>query len=783
MKPRHHKLALFVWLALMLASVLVIVQTRFVADLSAFMPKVPSARQQMLIDQLRDGAIARIVLVGIEGGDAAERGRLSRLMVSELAHNPRFTSVQNGDGRVQQRDQQYFFANRYLLSPAVSSQRFSADGLRAAVQDTLDAMAGDAGLVVKKILPRDPSGETLQILDQFIGESQPNSSDDIWVSRDGKRAVLLLQLAESGLDTDAQAAALADVRQTFDRLPARHADTRLVMSGTSVLSVASRDTIKSEVERLATLGTVLVVALLLLVYRSLPLLLLGLIPVLSGALVGIASVSLGFGHVHGLTLGFGTTLIGEAVDYSIYLFIQRAGGNEPSHFWRTIRLGVLTSITGFAALMCSSFPGLSQLGLYSISGLVTAALVTRYILPGLMPARLNLRDLSGAGLLLQNSLDFLTRMRWVMAAALLAAVAVLAFNPQDIWNRQLNALSSISKEQNKLDAELRGDLGGNDMRYVASFSAPDQESALRLAERTRPVLRELARQRVIGGFHTPDELLPSLASQRARQAALPVAAEARMRLDQALQGMPLQADQLRGFLADVERSRSQPLLSRQSLQGSAASVLLDSMLIKRPNGYLVLMPLRPTGEGAQGDQIALGKVRAELERHQLGQVTVIDLLEETTAIFDSYTHEALVFSSLGSLAILLLLGLTCGWVQAVRVTIPLSCAVLCTVAIFDASGIQLTILHLVGLLLVVAIGSNYALFFANKQQLGNEVEQRQVEVSLVVANLATVTSFGLLGTSSVPVLSFIGSTVAIGALLALVFSAMMARIQPRAHHS
>jgi predicted exporter len=465
------------------------------------------------------------------------------------------------------------------------------------------------------------------------------------------------------------------------------------------------------------------------------------------------------------------------------LFIQRAGGNHPGQFWRTFRLGVLTSITGFAALMCSSFPGLSQLGLYSISGLVTAALVTRAILPGLIPARLNLRDLSGPGVLLQKGMDFLTRMRWVMAAALLAAVVVLAFHQQDIWSHHLNALSSISQEQNKLDTELRADLGGNDMRYVASFSVPDQESALQLAERTRSVLQELTRQHVIGGFHTPDELLPSLASQRARQAALPEANEAGLRLRQALDGMPLQAEQLQGFLKDVEYSRKQAPLSRQSLQGSAASVLLDSMLIKRPNGYLVLMPLQPISGAAQDDHIALDKVRAALSRQHLDQVTVIDLLEETTAIFDSYTHEALLFSSLGSLAILLLLGLTCGWVQATRVTIPLGCAVLCTVAILDACGIQLTILHLVGLLLVVAIGSNYALFFANQKQLGGDTAQRQVEVSLVVANLATVTSFGLLGTSSVPVLSFIGSTVAIGALLALLFSAMMARIHPHAHHS
>ena len=127
--------------------------------------------------------------------------------------------------------------------------------------------------------------------------------------------------------------------------------------------------------------------LLLFVYRSLPALLLGLVPVASGALAGVAAVALGFGAVHGITLGFGVTLIGEAVDYSIYLFVQR-GPDWRHTVWPTIRLGVLTSIVGFAALLPSDFQGLAQLGLYSIAGLTAAALVTRFVLPHWLPARL-----------------------------------------------------------------------------------------------------------------------------------------------------------------------------------------------------------------------------------------------------------------------------------------------------------------------------------------------------------------------------------------------------------
>jgi len=86
--------------------------------------------------------------------------------------------------------------------------------------------------------------------------------------------------------------------------------------------VVARDTIKSQVRVIFIVSTVLIALLLLAVYRSLTALLLGFLPAATGILAGIASVSLWFGIVHGITLGFGTALIGEAVDYSIYLFMQ-----------------------------------------------------------------------------------------------------------------------------------------------------------------------------------------------------------------------------------------------------------------------------------------------------------------------------------------------------------------------------------------------------------------------------------------------------------------------------
>lgn len=770
---KHKIWVLLGCLVALLSCVGVIAHTTFVADLSAFMPKMPTARQQLLVDQLRDGFITRLIMLGIDGGDAPQRARLSQQLAQALRGDPAFLGVQNGDGATRDRDEAYVFGNRYLLSPAVTPEHFTAAGLRQAIGDTLSSLSGNAGMALKHLLPRDPTAETLAILEQFAGDSQPLTQNGAWSSRDGRRAILLVQTRADGSDLDAQSAAIDHIRQAFEQIPNRPAATRLVMSGAGVFSVASRARVEREVARLGLAGLALVIALLLPVYRSVGLLVLGLLPVLSGALVGITAVSLGFGHVHGLTLGFGTTLIGEAVDYSIYTFIQHGGGRGPSGFWRTIRLGVMTSVAGFAALLFSGFPGLSQLGLYSISGLVAAALVTRFVLPLLMPSQPALRDLSRPGRVLEQVFQRLGGHVWLLLAVLVGAAAVVAWHHDTIWNRQLSALSPVTAQEQALDASLRSDLGGLDMRYIASFTAPDEQQALRGAEATGKVLRRLVAAGELGAFNSPAVALPSIEAQRARQAALPPGPELRTALGEALKGMPIHEDKLAGFITDVRSAKQRAPLARADLNGTSMAMLADSLLVRRQHDILVLMPLRASGPGRHLDTIDVRAVSAALAEPGLPAVTVIDLVQETTDIFDRYLGDAVLMSGVGALAIVALLLVSLRSVRRTALVIlPLFAAVACVTAGLLLTQHQLTILHLVGLLLVVAVGSNYALFFDSGMSGLSSEERRRMQTSVVLANLATVGSFGLLGLSSVPVLSAIGGTVSAGTFLALLFSAM-----------
>lgn len=775
------RLAISLWLAFLAISAIIIARTNFTADLSAFLPSSPTPEQRLLVDQLKDGAVSRMLLVGLRGDDPLARAELSKAMAAKLRGQPEFLAVSNGEPVSFDKDRELLFSRRYQLSSTVTPERFTVDGLRAAIGETLDLLASPAGLLVKSMVPADPTGEIVNLIDTLDADSRPMTAHGVWVSRDGVRALLLAQTRATGADTDGQERAITLIRQAHaearDALSARHPavrDLTLEITGPGVFSVNSRASIKSEVVRLSTLATAITVVLLLVVYRSLPALALGLLPVVSGALAGVVAVSLGYGTVHGITLGFGTTLIGEAVDYSIYLFIQsRDPANDRSDtLWPTIRMGVLTSIFGFASLLFSGFPGLAQLGLYSIAGLVVAALVTRFVLPHLLPANFRVQDLTPFGNRLARSIAVAHRLRLTIGMLVVVASLVLVAERDRLWNSELGALSPVPKADQDLDAELRGNLGAPDVRYLAVITAPAAESALQTAEQAGARLDRLIDEGVIGGYETPTRFLPSLATQAARQASLPPRDELTDRLAAALAGSPLRAERLAPFLEAADTARTLPTITRQTLDGTSLALAVDALLLQQPDKWTVLLPLRGASIDGHAQAIDAERVRGQLAG--LPGVLFVDLKAESDRLYADYLSEAITLSAVGAAAIVLLLA---GYLRSARrllqVTAPLAAAIIVVVACLVVTGERLTILHLVGMLLIVAVGSNYALFFDQSGE--RQPIAGRTLASLAIANFTTVTGFGLLAFSSVPVLKAIGVTVGPGAVLALLFSAALAR--------
>jgi len=769
--------ATLLWALLALLATGIVARARYTTDLSAFLPRRANPTQQLLVEQLRTGPAAHLIIAAIEGGDARTRGAVSAHLATALRADPAFVAVNNGDAAQLERDRAFLFEHRYLLSASVTPERFTSAGLRAAIGSSLEALASPEGLLVKRLFTRDPTGEMLGIIDSLDESHAPHTSAGVWSSADGTRALLLLETRAAGSDTDGQQAACEALRRAFAAavatLPAAaRPGLTLRLSGPPVFAVAARATITHQVVRLSSVSAALIAALLLAVYRSLPALALTFVPVASGALAGVAAVALGFDAVHGITLGFGVTLIGEAVDYSIYLFVQNAADFRRD-LWPTIALGVLTSICGFAALLPSAFPGLSQLGVYSIAGLAAAALVTRFVLPAWLPHGLAIRDLTPAGEWLARHLAALHRARTALFALPLLAIAALLLHRGALWNRELSALSPVPIAEQQLDERLRADTGAPDLAYVVVTAAGSREAALGAAESLGERLTPLVDRGVIGGFESPSRYLPPLHLQRSRQASLPPPGLLDARLAEALAGFPVKPERLQPFTADIARSRTAPLLTRADLAGTSFGRAVDALLVHGDAGWTALLPVSALG-AADLPAAAVAAVRAAVS-DAAPRAQLLDLKGEADRLYSSYLSEAIGLALAGLAAIVLLLLLRLRSLsRAARVVAPLVLSVVTVAGLLVLAGRELTILNVVGMLLIVAVGSNYALFFDRSSRSPQRGSIPRTLASLLLANVATVCAFAVLACSSVPVLRDLGATVAPGALLALVFAALMA---------
>ncbi|MEK7779107.1 MAG: hypothetical protein AAB293_03460 [Pseudomonadota bacterium] len=755
--------------------------------MSIFLPSEPNQKEVMLLGQLQNGAANRILLIGIEGSDTASLAQIGKSFAGKLRSNTVFSHVLNDQNLADSVEQELIYTYRYLLSPNTSAELYTSKSLETVIYGNLLELSSASGLLSKSLFMRDPTGEVIALIDKLTPMRGPQTIDGQWFNDRGERALLLVQLASAGTDINAQEAALQlmqtgfkEVVQSFKRQSRENVqkteNIRIVISGPASFTVSTQNIIKEEAFRLSSLGLTLIITILLYVLRNLKLLFVGLLPVFSGAIAGITAVSLGFGSVHAMTIGFGITLIGESIDYSIYFFLQRSqtaenGGNNPI-FWRTIGLGVMTSICGFLTLLFSGFTGLMQLATFSISGLVVAVVCTHWVLPTLLPQRLSIHDLNPVGAWLRLMMKKGYHFRYFIWFLTVGALLLLLSRQDYLWSYELNDLSPIPEALLDLDGELRADMGAADVRHMLLLQDKTEEQVLQRCEQFLSRLDVLVAQGLLGGYQAPCVYLPSQAKQIQRQQALPDQEQLEQALQEATHTLPLSVQSLQGFVEDVANSKALPLLRSDKLKNSTFGITLGVTLYPVKAGgnrfYHALIQLQAPLQNGKVGSINHEVLQTELLDIVNEQSVLLDLKDDFDSIYKTYLNKILKFSAAGFIAIIVLLLLVLRSLQTtLLVILPLACAILFVTALLHLLGSQLNLLNIIGLLLVFAVGSNYALFFSSSQS-------NMTLASLLLATTTTGIGYGVLIFSQIPILQTIGITVASGVFLALIFSALMA---------
>lgn len=735
--PRWGIVAL--WGAGMALALAIILPARLVTDLGAFLPTGATPEQELVADQLRRGAASRLLLVAVGDGEReVEPGELERLRDRLLAGDQLALVLTHPDpAALAGRDQ--LFTYRYLLSDRLAPDDFRLPALRATFAEVVTRLRQSDLMVDEAMLARDPTGEFTYLLQQWLG-GRPQAGDDAgWRLADG-RALLLATAAAEPYDLAAQSAAIAHIEAVAAASdPAL--DVRI--GGAPAVAAGSREIIRGEAIRVSTLASIAAVAILVIALRSLPAVLLALVPVVTGLACGVAAVRLGFGEVHGITLAFGATLLGVTIDYPLHhLWRSRVADGVPAEraIRRPLFVGALSTAVGFAALAIAGVSGLQQLAALAVTGIIVAAAVTSWVLPALWP-----HPLRGV----RGPIGFLPRCPpWLpvgLAGGLLLAGALAAATTTRLAT-DLASLSPVPPELAQRDGDLRAALGLAEPRYLVTVRGDTREAALQATEQASRALGAQVEAGSLDRFEPVARLLPSAARQRQRAADLPTAGDLESAVAAATAGLPLRTAAFSPFIDDVAASRELPPLEPEMLPAGLLRDWVEERLLNRGDHWLGLIPL---GGVAAPEAIAAG----------LGNAELVDLRTATSELVTGYQRQAMVNFALGAVLIVAVLWLgSASLGRALRVLLVAGGAVGGTVLLLTLLGAALSVFHVIALLLVVGLGIDYGVFARPGDLSGTG--------SVTICAASSALAFALLATADIPLLRAIGLTVACGTILA-----------------
>ncbi|MBK1669715.1 hypothetical protein CKO28_16875 [Rhodovibrio sodomensis] len=754
------------------AAILTLVPVR--ADLSILLPERQSEDLALLQRALSEGPANRTVMIGLTPANPPANARaraqklaaISAAMKRELRASGLFDRVANGRLALDPDTLEPFLAHRYRLNPPLEPQAFTEAGLGRAFDRLLTELRGLGSPLIERIMPRDPTLRAFEVARLWRGDSGPRKLNGVWVGREGARAVLLARSARQAFDAGGQAQVLAAIDAAVQAVEAEHGPVEAVRSGPSVIAVESRNMAESESRRLLVWSLPVVALILLAAFRRPSVLVASAVPLATGFVAGAGAVAGVFGEILAPTLGFGAILIGVGVDYPLHQFAHRRPAEAPDasarRIWPALSLGAATTAIGFLPLMMSSFPGVAQLGVFTLAGLLAAAAVTRWLLPWLVRP-VHLPPAAAAWDRLAPLHAALGRLRGPALLLAAAAVGWLALQGPSVWQDDLRGLSPIPESRKQIDQGLRADLSATSPRYLIAVEAPDVQTLLQRQEALQPTLDALRDSGAVAKIDLLARYLPSAARQRARLDALPDAQTLRRRLADALAARPFSPGTFEPFVADVAAARAAGPLTPSDIQSPLLASRLQTLLVETSDG-------RVLGFGYIEGLRDEARLRAALRAAEVPGVRLLDIKAQTEALMRGYRAETLRWIALG--AVLGLGALALG-LRAVRPVAQVGAAVLVSVALsaalLVALGTALSLFHLLGLMVVAGLGLDYAIFLrqAVRDDAASPGGGRGGRRSVVVCAATSLAVFAILSTAAIPMLGQLGTTVTLGAGISL----------------
>ncbi|MFM0551658.1 MMPL family transporter [Paraburkholderia sediminicola] len=601
-----------------------------------------------------------------------------------------------------------------------------------------------------------------------LATSNLELEDNMLVAHRGAATSVLIvaTLPGSAYETKTQHAVLAALAQGEGALKQAFPDVSVARTGAVFYAESARSASEHEVHLIGVASLCGIALLMMWVFRSPRLLLLGFVSTALGIVCALAVTMLVFGKLHLLTLVFGASLIGEAVDYSIQYFVVYLGAQRDWDARRGARavrpalsVALATSLLGYAILTWVPFPALKQIACFAIAGITTAFASVLWLLPALLtraPKRSPKRVFAGAARVLTVWHRTIGGKRAWFVAALLLLLAIpgwLRLTSDDDIHLLIQRDPALVAQEDK----VREAVGVDNSAQFFVVRGETPELVLQRAEALGTKLDALnGTANKVGSYQSVAQFVPSAKQQNEDRALL---AQHVFNDRVALRATLLQA----GFKDEVADAWLAAYAKPQ------APLTIDTWLAapwSQPYKHLWLgevdsstkayaAVLIPQGVTPRNEPALIATAQG------LTGVVFVDKAASVSKLFGAYRVDSGWWLG-GALALVLVLLMLRYRVRGgIAVTLPVLLAVGVTLAVFGYAHVPLNLFNWLALMLVLGVGANYAVFL-REGCLRADADLGAVWTGVLLSAATTLLSFGMLGMSAMPALKSFGATLALG---------------------
>ena len=698
----------------------------------------------------------------------------------------------------------FLIENRYKVQGANVREALASRNLESLKLDAYKKIYGLFSFADLNRLEEDPFLLGESAFDDFMQRSLSMSGhftlrEGVLATTDSNVAYVMWNavLSEKVPSMASENHVLERLNRTLDSLKKDHAGLVVAKSGVPFHSYESSSRAKSEIALISGISVVLILLLLLYVFRST----LPIVATLSTIAVAIFSALsftwFVFGSIHVFTFVFGTSVIGVSIDYAVHFWThwkERSLGVSRSRsvrslIFKSLLLGFMTTEFSYLALTFADFPLLCQMAVFSMVGLLSSFLTITLLFHAVFDVGWNSSrtgtfsksNMSGLPTALPNaflkpySLFPKNALRLVAVLFVVALIPGLYLLNIHTDMRSLYTMSDEMKAAEALNAKLNN-LGISENYFIVEGES--EEDVLQKEELLAERLVSAEKKSLLKSHLATSAFVPSARTQAntyedfrrmffAVDSSRTITDFLTDSVKSYLRGIGVQNDS--AFVAGIKASREKVIDIKSVVDSPTIPSSFRSMLkmlwigevgdSSERHFYSAVFPLH-VSKNFDAQEIANG----------LPNVYAVNKMRNINGALTRISHISLLLVGCAYVVVFFILVFVYKFNEAVRIIRAPVLACFFLASVFGYWGMDFNFFAIVGVILTLGIGIDYALFFREGGR-----DNMTTTLAVILSATTTLVSFGSLAFSGFTPVKTFGLSVLLGILCCFLLSPLSAK--------